>query len=114
MSELKITWVFATVNRMLTGMDEQSKRPGRPRGATTTDPVLAKAFGTAVRESRLRAGLAQEDLAHRAGIERSHMGKIERGEHVPTLGVTFKLARALGISVGELVSQADALIQKSE
>jgi predicted transcriptional regulator len=27
--------------------------------------------------------MAQESLAHLAGIERSHMGKIERGEHMP-------------------------------
>lgn len=93
-------------------MDEQSKRPGRPRGATTTDPLLAKAFGTAVRESRLKAGLAQEDLAHLAGIERSHVGKIERGEHVPTLVVAFKLARALGTGAGDLVGDADALLKQ--
>jgi transcriptional regulator with XRE-family HTH domain len=93
-------------------MDEHSKRPGRPRGATTTDPLLAKAFGTAVRESRLRSGLAQEELAHLAGIERSHMGKIERGEHVPTLVLTFKLARALGMSAADLVGEADVLWRK--
>jgi XRE family transcriptional regulator, regulator of sulfur utilization len=93
-------------------MDEQSKRPGRPKGATTTDPFLAQAFGAAVRESRLRAGLAQEDLAHLAGIERSHVGKIERGEHAPTLVVAFKLARALGVGPGELVAEADTLLQQ--
>lgn len=93
-------------------MDERSKRPGRPKGATTMDPEIGKAFGAAVRESRVRAGLAQEELAHRAGIERSHMGKIERGEHVPTLVVAFKLARALGIPAGDLVAHAEALLQE--
>jgi len=38
-----------------------------------------------VREERTNQGIAQETLAHMAGIERSHMGKIERGEHVGEL-----------------------------
>ena len=37
-------------------------------------------FGRAVRAMRLERGLSQEVLAHQAGVERSHMGKIERGE----------------------------------
>lgn len=45
---------------------------------------------------RTEDGIAQETLAHLAGIERSHMGKIERGEDMPTLALVFKIARALG------------------
>ena len=64
------------------------KRPiqrGRPAGATTFDAELAQAFGAAVRALRTERGIAQESLANLAGIERSHMGKVERGEHMPTL-----------------------------
>ena len=52
--------------------------------------------GTATRCARTRhpseaagcAGISQEALARHAGIDRSHMGKIERGEHnVPVLNV---------------------------
>jgi DNA-binding LytR/AlgR family response regulator len=52
--------------------------------------------------------LAQEALAHLAGIERSHMGKIERGEHMPTLVLILKIARALGRSSGELMLETEA------
>lgn len=97
---------------MLHTMESRTKRPGRPRGATTSDPLLAQAFGTAVREGRVRAGMAQEELAHHAGIERSHVGKIERGEHVPTLALIFKLARALGVNAGDLVAEAEVLLQR--
>ncbi|MGE6498215.1 helix-turn-helix domain-containing protein [Cupriavidus metallidurans] len=89
------------------------KRPvqrGRPAGTTTHDAELAHAFGAAVRALRVEQGLAQETLAHQAGIERSHMGKIERGEHMPTLAIIFKIARALGLSVAHLMGTAEELL----
>jgi len=43
-------------------------------------------------------GIAQEALANLASIERSHMGKVERGEHMSTLAIIFKIARALECS----------------
>jgi len=66
------------------------------------------AFGAAVRAARTEDGIAQEALAHLAGIERSHMGKIERGEHMPTLVLILKIARALGRSSGELMLETEA------
>lgn len=66
------------------------------------------AFGAAVRAARTEDGIAQETLAHMAGIERSHMGKIERGEHMPTLVLILRIARALGRSAGELMLETEA------
>lgn len=91
-------------------MQERVVKQGRPLGAKTTDPVLATAFGAAVRAIRLRQGVAQEALAHLAAIERSHVGKIERGEHLPNLAAVLKLARALGISGAALLAEAEALL----
>ena len=81
---------------------------GRPIGATTFEAAPALAFGAAVRAIRTEEGIAQETLAHLAGIERSHMGKIERGEHMPTLAVILKIAQGLGRSAGELVLETEA------
>ena len=77
-------------------------------GATTFEVAPARAFGAAVRAARTEDGIAQETLAHMAGIERSHMGKIERGEHMPTLVLILKIARALGRSAGELMLETEA------
>lgn len=85
---------------------------GRPKGAKTHDTVAAHAFGRAVREARLARGLSQEGLAHQAGVERSHMGKIERGEHMPTLALIFKLAAAMQCDAWELVLAAEAQIEE--
>ena len=94
----------------LLSMQKRSVQRGRPAGATTFDADLAQAFGAAVRALRLERGVAQESLAHLAGIERSHMGKVERGEHMPTLAIIFKIAGALECSVAELMASMEALI----
>lgn len=87
---------------------QEHKEPkrGRPRGAKTFDPAPALAFGSAVRKRRLQVGLSQEDLAGAAQVERSHMGKIERGEHLPNFILILRLAQALSMKPGELVDQA--------
>jgi len=93
------------------------KRPiqrGRPAGTTTFDAELAQAFGAAVRALRLEQGIAQESLANLAGIERSHMGKIERGEHMPTLAIVFKIAKALGCSAAALMTTTENQIAATQ
>lgn len=93
------------------------KRPiqrGRPTGTTTYEAEPAIAFGAAVRDQRTSQGVAQETLAHLAGIERSHMGKIERGEHMPTLAIILKIARALGCSSADLMTATESRLTASE
>lgn len=58
--------------------------------------------------------MAQESLAHRAGIERSHVGKIERGEHMPTLAIIFKIAGALECSTAVLMSETEKQLAKAK
>ena len=101
---------------MLQSMLETKKpRPGRPKGARTFDPAPALAFGEAVREKRFELGLSQEQLGNAAQIERSHMGKIERGEHLPNLILILRLAKALSVKPGLLVDKAaDAVMNSDE
>ena len=89
-------------------MQKRSVQPGRPAGATTFDAELAQAFGASVRALRTERGIAQEALANLAGIERSHVGKIERGEHMPTLAIIFKIAGALSCSTAVLMSATES------
>jgi transcriptional regulator with XRE-family HTH domain len=93
-------------------MQTRSIRKGRPLGAKTFETLPARAFGESVRAARTEEGIAQEALAHLAGIERSHLGKIERGEHMPTLALIFRIARALDRSAGELVLETEARLQQ--
>ena len=47
-------------------------------------------------------GLSQEGLAHAAGLDRSYVGRIERGEHNLTFVTLVRLARAMRCDVAEL------------
>ncbi|MBG5820154.1 helix-turn-helix domain-containing protein [Pseudomonas aeruginosa] len=94
-------------------MQKRSVQPGRPAGSTTFDAELAQAFGAAVRALRMERSIAQESLANLAGIERSHMGKVERGEHMPTLAIIFKIAGALDCSTAELMAATESQLAAS-
>ncbi|WP_133648526.1 helix-turn-helix domain-containing protein [Paraburkholderia flava] len=95
-------------------MQKRPVQPGRPAGATTFDAELAQAFGAAVPALRTERGIAQESLVNLAGIERSHMGKIERGEHMPTLAIIFKIAGALGCSTAVVMAATERQLAASE
>ncbi len=90
-------------------MDKKLK-PGRPLGSRTFEPAAARAFGSVVRQCRVELGISQEELGHRAEIERSHMGKIERGQHLPNLALILKLAGALSTSPGSLVEKTAEML----
>lgn len=65
-----------------------------------------KALGDAIRVLRTKKGISQETLATDAGIDRSYMGGIERGEHNLALINLVKVADALGVSLKELMGKA--------
>ena len=63
-------------------------------------------LGKEIRESRKLLGFSQEDFAHEAGLDRSYLGGIERGEHNLTLINLIKIAKALSVTVSVLLEKA--------
>jgi len=59
--------------------------------------------GQRVRQARERAGITQEELAARAGMDRTAVGKIERGERAVTVAALLRLAAALGTTGSSLL-----------
>lgn len=59
-----------------------------------------------MRAARKSRGLSQEALADAAGIDRSHIGKIERGERNVTLLNVLRIAAALDGSASDLLREA--------
>lgn len=92
-------------------MQKRLVQRGRPKGSTTYEAAPAKAFGQVIKATRLDQGISQEALAHLAGVERSHMGKVERGEHLPNLVLIFKLATALNTAPGDLVRLTEVMLK---
>ena len=59
-------------------------------------------FGARVRQLRNDLGWSQEELADKAGLHRTYIGSIERGEQNISLVNIEKLAATLGVSLAEL------------
>jgi len=64
-------------------------------------------FGLRVRELRLLKGLSQEDLADLAGLHRTYIGGIERGERNVAFLNIVRLAKALEIPLSDLMKGVD-------
>lgn len=62
--------------------------------------VLIK-FGQKVRAERAELGLSQEALASRAGVHRTYIGMIERGEKNITLENIERVAKALNLKLSD-------------
>jgi XRE family transcriptional regulator, regulator of sulfur utilization len=63
-------------------------------------------FGQQLQRLRTRRGLTQEQLAVKAGLVRVYVTKLEQGEHDPTLTMLVRLAKALRVSVTELLGES--------
>jgi transcriptional regulator with XRE-family HTH domain len=59
-------------------------------------------FGEAVRRARRNAGLSQEELADLAGLDRTYIGGVERGERNAGLVALQKIADGLGLPLAKL------------
>ncbi len=60
-------------------------------------------FGARVRAERERLHISQEELADRAGVHRTYVGGVERGERNVGLLNMLRLARALGVAPSALL-----------
>ena len=67
---------------------------------TKTSTVLIS-FGEKVRMQRKLKSISQEELAFRAGLHRTYIGMIERGEKNITLINIEKIAKALDIEINQ-------------
>lgn len=61
-------------------------------------------FGTRVRELRLRSGMSQEVLAYHAGLDRTYLSGVERGDRNVSLRNIERISAALNITVSYLFS----------
>ena len=72
----------------------------------TESLALQARFGAAIKAHRLRLGVTQEELAWRADLHRSYLADIERGGRNVTLCSIVNLAKALQITLAELLSHS--------
>jgi transcriptional regulator with XRE-family HTH domain len=77
----------------------------RPYKRSSLHPELSN-FGKAIRSLRSDIGISQEALANLAGLDRSYMGGIERGEHNLSLANIKRIADALEVPISSVMKKA--------
>lgn len=77
----------------------------KPSPKYAGDQVLVD-LGVAIRRARLTMGISQEALAVDAGLDRSYMGGVERGEHNLSVINVHKIAQALEMTPSSLFNTA--------
>jgi transcriptional regulator with XRE-family HTH domain len=71
---------------------------------TVTTTNAPPEVGATLQRLRLARGLTLEDLSRIAGVSKSMLSQIEREKANPTIAITWRLANALGVGIGELLS----------
>lgn len=78
----------------------------RTKPGLKNQPTIVVAFSKQLRALRNERGLSLMKLAALAETSYNHIGKLERGETEPGLGIVEKLASALGVRMSALLSES--------
>ena len=66
---------------------------------------IREVFARNLKAARLAKGLSQEELAHRAGIDRTYVSSLERGVYKASIVVVDRLARVLETEASDLLKR---------
>ena len=64
-------------------------------------------LGNELRIARERAGLTQEQLAFKAGIDRTYVSMLERDKKSPTIKMLIRICKAMGVSASRLIARVE-------
>ena len=71
-------------------------------------PDIGSIFGAVLKRHRSALNVSQEELAFRAGVDRTFISRLERGIRQPTITTLIGLGVALEISAVDLVRETEA------
>jgi transcriptional regulator with XRE-family HTH domain len=70
---------------------------------------LSDAFSMVIKKHREKRKLSRALLAERSGLHQTYIGLLERGERSPNLDTAKAIAKALNISLGKLIAEAEQI-----
>lgn len=73
----------------------------------------ALAFAAVLRRRRRDAGISQEGLAERTGLDRTTISMLERGKRRPGLETLLEIGAGLGIRPGVLLDETAELLEEA-
>lgn len=74
----------------------------------------ANVVGRVIHDLREKKGLSQEVVSGLAGIGRTHLSAVERGERKPTMETFFRISDALQIKPSELMAMIENALAEKE
>lgn len=72
---------------------------------------VQKIFGQVLYELRMARNLKQAELAEKCRMDETYISDLERGKYMPSLFTVFKLSKGLEMSLEELSSKLDHMMQ---
>ena len=66
---------------------------------------IRETFAKNLRKLRQAKKMSQEELAHRADLDRTYISSLERCVYSPSIEVLDRLAKALGIEITDLLQK---------
>lgn len=91
---------FSKTRGSAAGAEGSEQDSGRRAEESMRPPDVA----SSLRRLRQRRGYSLETLARHSGVSRAMLGQIETGKSAPTITLLWKVAKALGVSVADLIS----------
>jgi transcriptional regulator with XRE-family HTH domain len=73
-------------------------------GPRKRDAAFARVFGANLARCRKQLGVSQEELGFRAGLHRTAVGQLERGERIARTDTLVRLCGSLGVGADALLS----------
>jgi len=75
---------------------------------------IREVFATNLKRLRHERGLSQEELAHRADIDRTYVSSLERSVYAAGIDVVDRIARVLGVEAADMLRRPDARNTKTD
>jgi len=77
-----------------------------------TQSAMSDAFSRVVKKHREEGGLSRAALAKKAGLHQTYVGLLEREERSPNLDTANAIADALGLSLAQMITEAERICKK--
>jgi transcriptional regulator with XRE-family HTH domain len=75
---------------------------------------IKEVFALNLRRLRRAAGLSQEELAHRAELDRTYVSALERSIYNASIDVADRIARVLGVEAADMLQRPSSRRKKQE
>ena len=90
-------------NEVLYDVSAELERDFGPKGSESRKLAEDKAWeeynAQILLDARKNAGLTQQELAERIGVDKSYVSRVERGLIIPSVSTLYRIAAAMGLTV---------------